>query len=312
MCLLRLKGIGPRTVGAILKKEAKGDTAETLREELRELGGLAPEKVPDLASFKKAWDVSAEALEKARARGLNCLGYWNPLFPARLREIPKCPVLLFVQGDPRPLSFPSIAVVGTRDPSNFGTIAAFRIGFTLAHRRVVVVSGLAEGCDTAGHQGCLEGLGITFAILAHGHGRIYPKSNSALAEQILSAGGCLISEYPPDAPPIKSRFVERDRLQSGISQAIIVIETAREGGTMHTVRFAEEQHRPIGALQHPPKWEGIERSLGNKYLIETGIAASIANSDDLDKFVTKIVGFEGADKYGDSWGGLKGQLGLFL
>jgi DNA processing protein len=158
----------------------------------------------------------------------------------------------------------------------------------MAERGWCVVSGLAEGCDTEGHEGCLAAGGKTIAALAHGFGRIYPAKNKQLAERILESGGALITEYPPGTPPTRSSFIERDRLQSGLSLGIVVVETDIKGGTMHTVRHARDQGRGIAAISHPPEFVKEAKAQGNQQLIKDLIARPLANRDDLFRFAQEI------------------------
>lgn len=122
-----------------------------------------------------------------------------------------------------------------------------------------VVSGLAIGCDTAAHSGCLSVHGETIAVLAHGLDRVYPAVNRELVGEILDTGGCLLSEYPPKTRPFPANFVERDELQAGLSDGVIVVETGVKGGTMHTVRFSQEQRKPLACVKHPQNSLQIRR-----------------------------------------------------
>jgi DNA processing protein len=236
----------------------------------------------------QALNAAYEMLDRCENQGVNVLWPTKSDFPVRLRTIPNPPLILFSLGDSTILNGDSVAVIGTREPTDFGVRSARKIARTLAEQGWVIVSGLAEGCDTAGHEGCLDGAGRTVAALAHGFGRIYPASNKGLAERIISHGGCLITEYPPGQPPTRGSFVERDRLQSGLSLGVIVIETDVKGGTMHTVRHAIEQSRPIAAVSHPEKMKSEPKAQGNRLLVAEGHATALEAKKDVFDFTDSL------------------------
>jgi DNA processing protein len=183
-------------------------------------------------------------------------------YPRWLRSIVDHPAVLHVRGRLLP-GRRCVACVGTRQPSAFGQVAAREISRFLAARGWSVVSGLALGVDTICHEAALEAGGHTVAVLANGLDSVYPRQNRALAERILAAGGALVSEQPPGTPALPRHLVARDRLQSGMSAATIVMQTDLTGGSMHTVRYALLQGRrlvvpvPRGADAEEPKSRGI-------------------------------------------------------
>ncbi|WP_425467320.1 DNA-processing protein DprA [Rubellimicrobium roseum] len=210
-------------------------------------------------------------------------------YPHRLRGIGDPPAVLFVKGDPTGLDAPrSLAVVGTREPTEFGSEVARRSGQSAAQAGFAIVSGLAHGCDTFGHEGCLEGNGVGVAVMAHGLDRIYPVSSRDLSVRLLETGGCLVSEYPLGMTPVRAAFAERDRIQSGLSDGVLVIETDEKGGTMHTVRFALEQQRSLACISHPNKWLSFEKTRGNQKLIKEGRARPIPDGEALLSFLAEI------------------------
>lgn len=284
LTLLSLKGIGPRFVQSTL---ARNVSLESLSELLSYLSTQqqAPFKKEEL---EHAWIQSGESLCRAADSNIKVLAWDNPSFPDQLRNIPNPPAVLFVLGDMAALSPLSAAVIGTREPSSYGEKSGRKIAQTLAEAGIVVVSGLAEGCDTAAHQGCLDAGGKTVAVLAHGFGKIYPKANAGLATEILNSGGCLLSEYQPGTPARRSSFVERDRLQSGLSSTVIIVETDIQGGTMHTVSFAEKQGRLLAAIKHPPGRDEHPKSRGNAHLIKAGKALPLADATDLRNLIQRI------------------------
>jgi DNA processing protein len=212
------------------------------------------------AAIRSGWSdppVDEDVLETARARtrellheyaeaGVSVITYFDDAYPPLLRQIPDPPPVLFVRGDLGPVSDArAVAVVGTREPSQFGISAAQQITTALARDGWVIVSGLAKGIDTVAHQTALAAGGRTVAILGNGLDRIYPRENTKLANEIVANGGALLSELPFGAPPIARNLIQRDRLQSGMSGAVVIAQTGIKGGTLHTARFATEQRRRI-------------------------------------------------------------------
>ena len=149
----------------------------------------------------------------------------------------------------------------------------------------MVVSGLALGCDTAAHEGCVQSRGITVAVLAHRVDYVYLATNRKLASSIIDGSGALVSEYAPGTKPRSSYFVERDRVQSAFSLGVIIVETDVEGGTMHTAGFAVKQKRRLACLVHPPKFASAEKARGNQKLIKEADAFPLEKKEDLDAFI---------------------------
>ena len=194
--------------------------------------------------------------------------------------------LLYVRSSsaaPPVLPSAAVAIVGTRRPSH-GVAVAFAFAAQSAKSGFAVVSGLALGCDTAAHRGCLERNGITVAVLPCGLDRVAPVSNSNLAHNILSAGGFLASEYPPGTPPRNFRFVERNRVIAVLSQAVVIIECEERSGTLHTARFALEQNKPL-ACYIP---ESGKASPGCLHLMKHHNATPLRNPDELKLFLETL------------------------
>lgn len=239
--------------------------------------------------FTNAKNKATQILEQAVESKITLLGYWNAKFPASLKSISDPPVLLYVAGSVDALSSQKrVAIIGTREPSPYGLQLGQRLGEILAGEGFTVISGLAKGCDTAGHVGCLKALGRTVAVLAHGLDRIYPAENKDLAFNIIHNNGTLVTEYATGVKPFSTNFVERDRIQAGLSDAVIVIETDIKGGTMHTVKYAEEAGRLLACLSHPEKYANHDKANGNRMLIEQGRAIPIKNVSDIEKLVLAI------------------------
>lgn len=237
----------------------------------------------------EAWGKAEASIHEITTQNIDVIAYHDSHYPARLRRIPDPPAILYAKGALPKTDGPHVvAVVGTRSPTSVGLEMARRIAATCADEGFVVVSGLAIGCDTQGHLGCLDAGGCTVAVLAHGLDRTYPAKNRDLAERILREGGALLSEYPPGPPPGRSAFIERDRLQSGLSDGVVVVETDIQGGTMHTVRFAETQHRPVACVKHPERLRAESKTRGNQELISSGRAASVGSKEELQDFLRRL------------------------
>lgn len=173
-------------------------------------------------------------------------------FPPLLREIPDAPFMLFYRGVLPDAETPAIAMVGTRHPTGEGIQAALSFGKGFAEAGIPVISGLAYGIDTYSHRGCLEAdcaKKITAAVLACGVDRIYPATNKRLAVKILEAGGCILSEYPPGTEPLAFRFPERNRIISGLSRSVFIVEAPKKSGALITGNFALEQGRDVYVCQ---------------------------------------------------------------
>lgn len=177
----------------------------------------------------------------------------------------------------------AVAFVGSRRASH-GEPVAFAFAHRAARSGFAVVSGLALGCDSAAHRGCLEANGITVAVLACGLDRVAPVSNSALAQRILNARGFLASEYAPGVPPRNFQFVERNRVIVALSQAVIVTEAQLKSGTMHTAHFALEQNKPL-ACYIP---EGAAASPGCLHLVKRCGATPLGNPNELELFLNTL------------------------
>lgn len=193
-------------------------------------------------------------------------------FPPSLLKIGSPPFLLYLSGcGVLPPEEKSTTVIGCRNPSQFGFQEGKRVAAEVAEGGDAVVSGLASGCDTAAHLGALAQGGITVAALPCGFDCIFPRNNQGLANKIVANKGFLISEYPPDAPALPYRFVMRDRLQSSLSRKIVVIETDRTGGTLHTVKFARKEKKKLYILNtHQKEQRDFPTFRGNLMLLERG------------------------------------------
>jgi DNA processing protein len=173
--------------------------------------------------------------------------YNNTLYPAQLKEIADPPPVLFVRGNPDLLSLPQIAIVGSRNPSALGEETAFNFAKALSLYGFVITSGLALGIDGASHRGALNAPGYTVAVAGTGLDRVYPARHKELATEIVNTG-VMISEFPPGTNAKANHFPRRNRIISGLCQGLLVVEAAKQSGSLITARMALEQNREVFAI----------------------------------------------------------------
>ena len=273
LSLMKLKGVGRVKALQIVKSPMIETGSECCRDELLESMARANLDAVGSIELADAWRKSEDQLDRGRELGVRAFSYHDDGYPARLRKTPDPPAVLFVKGSAEGLhASRGLAVVGTRAPTSYGREVAQRSGRIAAEAGFVVVSGLAHGCDTHAHGGCLEGRGVGVVVLAHGLDKVYPAANRGLAERLLENGGCLTSEYPVGTRPVPPAFAERNRIQSGLSDGVLVIETDVRGGTMHTVRFARDQGRALACIDHKKRYRSEDKTRGNQTLIADGCA----------------------------------------
>jgi DNA processing protein len=208
--------------------------------------------------------------------GVTLLGYEDTSYPANLREVASAPLALYARGEIELLAQRQLAIVGSRKATPKAMEVAFELAAELAANDVVVTSGLALGIDTAAHRGALEGGGKTIAVMANGLASVYPPSNWQLAEQIVESG-VLLSEQPPRMEPKAKLFPQRNRIVSGLSQGVLVVQGNRKSGSMITARLALEQNREVMAV---PGEVGSEQASGCHWLLKQG-AALVENVEDI-------------------------------
>ena len=288
LTLLLVRGLGRKGVRSIIQAlpaevGSLGQLSELIS--ANQKGGT---RTPSPNELPAAAARADRILSLAQAKGIHAIAITEDKYPGRLRDTPDPPVLIYVKGDIDCLhSETAIAIIGTRKPSQEALELAEQYGGRAAGRGIPVVSGLALGCDTAVHAACIKKGGLAIAVLAHGLDTVHPKANADLAHRIVSHGGCLVSEYPPGTSPLRQHFVERDRIQSGLSDGVLLIQSGLKGGSMHTVRFALEQRRPVAAIDPSPNI-AVDSFLGNKQLIGDGKAMPIDNTADFEAFLHNI------------------------
>ena len=188
-------------------------------------------------------------------------------YPEKLKHIYAPPAKLYLLGDETILNKPSIAIIGCRQASDYGKKVAFRFAYELAKQGIVVISGLARGIDTCGHLGAVKANGQTIAVLGSGFGHIYPTENKGLCRDIIQKGGAIVTEYEPKSKPEKMHFPARNRLISGLSDGVLVVEAKEKSGTLITVDYALDQGKDVFII---PGNITSQNSNGTNSLIQQG------------------------------------------
>jgi DNA processing protein len=240
-------GMGPTRIWKAVDR--LGAPERVFDASLTGLEGLGmPAKSAQFFFEGKARAAAADELRRVTEMGGRVVTPDDAAYPDRLRDIYDPPAVLWIRGNVELLARPGIAVVGTRSPSPYGAGMAELLSRDLAHRRLVIFSGMARGVDTAAHQGAIEAGGKTVAVWGTGIDVIYPKENKKLAESIVASGGAIVSEYPLGTFPAPQNFPIRNRILSGMSVGVLVIEAAEYSGTRITARCAMDQNRDVYAV----------------------------------------------------------------
>jgi DNA processing protein len=247
LALALTPGLGPARIKRLI--EHFGTAERVFHASLTELeaSGILAISAQSMATGKSL-ELAEQECARAGEAGARIISLSDPDYPARLKEIYDPPVILFVKGSVEVLAQPGIAMVGTRHPTPYGSGMAERLSTDLAARGLVIISGLARGIDTASHRGAIAAKGKTLAVLGTGIDVMYPKENTRLTEQIVALGGALISEFPVGTSPAPQNFPIRNRIISGLSVGVLVVEAAEYSGTRITSRLALEQNRDVYAV----------------------------------------------------------------
>jgi DNA processing protein len=225
----------------------------------------------------RSLELAQDEIARAAAANVRVISLDDSAYPSQLKQIYDPPLILYVRGDDAVISQPGVALVGTRHPTPYGLGMAERLSCDLAARGLVIFSGMARGVDTAGHRGALAGKGKTVAVFGTGVDVTYPKENTRLMDQILAAGGAVISEFPMGTFAAPQNFPIRNRIISGISLGVLVVEAAEYSGTRITARCALEQSRDVYAV---PGNVTNKNSWGPNTLIKQG-AKLVATWEDV-------------------------------
>lgn len=262
LALNRIPSIGPRTIGKLENRWPDLREMFQLPSKALEEAGLSPRLAQAIHTFPLS-QVDQD-LSWLQANQDHHLLTWNcPRYPALLKEIADPPVILYAKGQLSCLEQPTLAIVGSRNPSITGSENSRYFAKKISAHSVSIVSGLALGIDAQAHLGCLESTGLTIAVLGTGIDRIYPHRHARLAEEI-SQKGLLLSEFPLKSPPIAGHFPRRNRIISGLSLCTLIVEAAIKSGSLITARMALEQNREVLAIPgsiHNPLARGCHQLL---------------------------------------------------
>jgi DNA processing protein len=240
-------GLGPKRIVDAMRELAAPSQIFALP--LTSLEGLRfPAEAAQFVFDGRARSAAEQEWARVASQGATIVTFSCPAYPERLKEIYDPPPVLWVRGEVSLLTQPAIAIVGTRHPTPYGTGMAEILARDLAARRLLIVSGMARGIDSWAHKGALAARMPTVAVWGTGIDVIYPKENKKLAEEILGTGGAIVSEVPTGTFPAPQNFPRRNRILSGISIAVLVVEAGENSGTRVTARCAAEQNRDLYAV----------------------------------------------------------------
>jgi DNA processing protein len=248
------------------------------RSELRKVEGIGNEVADQISTWESTVDLAAE-LKRVRDFGATVITQESPSYPRPLREIHAPPIVLYVWGELQERDHHAIGVIGARRTTHYGMESAKKLSYQLAYAGLTVISGLARGIDTAAHQGALAAKGRTVAVIGAGLAKLYPPENAVLAEKIRSGNGAIVSEFSMAVEPDRQTFPMRNRIISGWSHGILVVEAGLNSGALITSAQALEQGRSVYAV---PGHINAPSAMGSNRLIQQGAKLVMDASDILD------------------------------
>ncbi|MFN2411984.1 MAG: DNA-processing protein DprA [Pyrinomonadaceae bacterium] len=260
-------GVGPRMATRLLEAFGSPDGVFHARRTQLESLRVRPETIESIIK-REFEEKAASELERVKALGGDILILDDGSYPNLLREIADPPITLYVRGNWQAcFEQPMVGVIGSRMCSTYGENASEMVSRDLASRGITIVSGFARGIDTAAHRGAIRGQGKTIAVLGTGIDGVYPRDNAKLVREILDSGGALVSQFPLGTPPLKDNFPYRNRIISGLSLGVLIVEASERSGSLITARLAMEQNREVMAV---PGNITSGNSYGTNYLIKCG------------------------------------------
>lgn len=250
------------------------------KEKLKQIEGIGEKLAGEI--LKQEYRENLDILQnRMKEEKIELITMQDEAYPKNLKQLYDKPISLYVKGDKSILNEFSLAIIGCRENSIYGRKVATAIGKGLAKRNIVTVSGLARGIDSISHRASLEGNGKTIAVIGSGIDYIYPQENTKLAQEIVQKGGVIISEYPPQTKAERMNFPARNRIISGLSSGVIVIEAKKKSGTMSTVDFALEQGKMVFAIPGNITNQNAE---GTNELIKQGAKCVTCMQDILEEY----------------------------
>lgn len=290
---MQVPNLGLRSARLLLSQTGVENPDDLFRlsiPDILKIDGFGQEKAVSLTQFDD-WKKVDRILEITDKKNAKIVSQNDPEYPDLLKQIYDPPLLLWVKGDTDALKKQGIAVVGTRNPGKYGLDQAEKWTLRIIKSGMSVVSGLAYGIDAKSHKTAIQNGGPTVAVMGSGIDWIYPNKNSKLADQMIEKGGAVITEYPPGTKPDACHFPERNRIVSGMSHGVLVVESGIKGGSMITARAALDQNREVFVIPHPLDYLKGE---GCNYLIRTGQGKLIQSLDDiLDEISVNVNGKTG-------------------
>lgn len=289
--LTSIKGLGRKTINKIIKQDILNNLEiNNMTDYLNNLN-LKPKRFITKEELRHANEIAKRTIQICKQEDIKISTLLDKNFPSKLKIIKDNPVIIYYKGNYNCLNDRSIAIIGTRNPSLYGVNICHDISATLVQKGYTIVSGLANGCDAFAHLGCLDFHGKTIAVMPCGLDTVYPQNNRSLFNRIIKNNGCVISEYPPGQIVSKYKLIERDRLQSALSEGIIVIETTINGGSFHTVNYAFDQNKIVSCYKHNEDFSNLKSAKGNIKLLQNKKVIPIYDKKSLDKFINKINNF---------------------
>ena len=278
--LALISGVGPKIRKSLIDRFGSARAVlAAAPSELREVYGVGPKLLHKILDALEQTNVEAE-IALCQEHSIDILTEAHPAYPRMLREIHDPPGVLFVRGTLKPADALAVGIVGTRHATHYGLRQAERLAAGLARAGITIISGLARGIDAAAHRGAIAAGGRTVAVLASGVMNIYPPEHEQLAAEVV-AQGTLLSESPPNSQPLPGTFPQRNRLISGLSLGVIVVEAAERSGALITARHAMEQGREVFAV---PGNVDSRTSQGCHQLIRDGAKLVESVDDVLEEF----------------------------
>lgn len=274
--LSRIEGLNPKVLNDLIKKYKypkvlwNSTKEELIQEGMKE---TYANKITD-SKYREGLD---RYLEYMKNNNIELINIYDKYYPDKLKVIYDPPAILYVKGNKEILKEKAIAIVGCRLCTKYGENMAKKLAYNLSLNNINVISGLARGIDTYSHIGCIKGKGKTIAVVGCGLDRVYPEENKKLFNEIINTGGAIISEYVIGTKPLAYNFPRRNRIISGLSDGVIVVEAREKSGTLITVDFALEQGKDVYAV---PGNIDSKNSYGTNELIKQG-AKVITNIKDL-------------------------------
>jgi DNA processing protein len=259
--------VGPRASAKLLERFGSAENVFLATKSELESVRLRTEAVESIIR-REFHDLASDELDRVKSLGGDVLILDDGSYPQLLREIPDPPITFYVKGNWKEcFEEPCVAIVGSRRCSTYGTNAAAMLSADLARQGMTIISGLARGIDTAAHRGAIDAGGRTVAVLGTGLDNVYPKENKQLVDEILESGGAIVTQFPLETPPLKENFPYRNRVISGLSLGVLVVEASERSGSLITARLAMEQNREVFAV---PGNITSKNSYGTNYLIKAG------------------------------------------